>query len=274
MASTLGSVAERRRRLAEIVDSQGFCTMAELAALLGVSEMTVRRDVAQLVDQGRLSTFHGGVRAPGGQNFLGTDYAARTDQHREAKLAVGNEAVRLARSLSVIGIDSGTTGAVMAEILPDDCRLRVVTASLPVITALNTHRNVETTVLGGVLHVESQSFLGFGTANAAREVHLETFFMTASAASARGAYCTYETAAAIKRVLMDSADRVVFLTDSSKFQQGAMTRICGWEGIDTVLTDDQIDDHTVAYLESEGVTVCAVPTESPVGGQAMSGSVR
>lgn len=252
-------LSDRRDRLSGIVESRGFCTISELAQILEVSEMTVRRDVAKLVAQGGLEALHGGVRAPGRQNFLGTDYAIRAEFNRDVKLWLAERALELAEPLSVIGIDTGTTGVALAQLIPTSWRGRVVTSSLPVVAALNRHKDVEVTVLGGVLHVETQSIFGVSTAAAAREVHLETFFMTASAASERGLYCTYELGAAVRRSFMDSADRVVLISDSSKFREGSMTRICGWDKVDAIVIDDRLDDSTASFLEMQGVEVIMVP---------------
>lgn len=259
MTSVPSPTQTRREQLRDFVVSRGFATVAQMAELLAVSEMTVRRDVARLESDGLLTSFHGGVRAPSGGTFLGTDYALRVEVMREVKMRLAQAAIELIKPLSVIGIDSGTTGAALAQLIPDDRRLRVVTASLPVVTALNTHSSVDVTLLGGALHVQSQSFLGVSTAHAAADIHVETYFMTASAITDRGIFCTYETAAAIKRAFMASADQVVLISDSTKFHQGAMSRICGWDDVDVLLTDDLVHPAQVTSLRASGVDVIQVP---------------
>ena len=266
-SNAVRGATERRERLVDFVGSRGFCTITELAHALGVSEMTVRRDVRFLLEQRRIRAFHGGVSALGGREFLGTDYALRIDEHRALKDVLSIRAVEIAQGRSVIAIDSGTTGVAVAAAIPKSWELRVVTNSLPVITALNTQQGVEVTALGGVLHLESQSFFGVRTTSAVANFHVETFFLTASAISERGIYCTYEFGAATKRAFMDVASQVVLVADSSKFTAGAMTRVCGWDSINIVVTDDGVSEEMRDVISEAGVELVIADTHG-VGAHA------
>ncbi|QRP43190.1 DeoR family transcriptional regulator [Amycolatopsis sp. FDAARGOS 1241] len=79
---------ERRSRLVGLVEQQGFCTVAELSKVLGVSEMTIRRDARKLVREGRMRSVHGGVTMLPAAAIDGTDFRARSGRHSGAKQAI------------------------------------------------------------------------------------------------------------------------------------------------------------------------------------------
>lgn len=246
------SASERRERLAQFVTGQGYCTILELAQRFGVSEMTIRRDVGRLVGEGRLRSFHGGVGSLVPTDILGVDYTARHHSHADAKRAIAARAVRMVRPGAVIAIDAGTTPAGLAGLLGPELRAQIITPSLPVVSTLATHPGVEVTCLGGILHSESLSFSGPSTLAAISNLHVETLFLAASGLGERGAFCGNGFDAITKRALIDVSDNVVLLADASKFTTSSMVRVCGWDAIDVLVTDDALrreDEEMLAHYE-------------------------
>ncbi|MFJ4172068.1 DeoR/GlpR family DNA-binding transcription regulator [Paenarthrobacter sp. NPDC089714] len=258
----------RRERLVAVTEEQGYCTTAELSRIFGVSEMTVRRDVAKLVAEGRLRGVHGGVSSLGSQDLQGSQFNVRLVSHGDAKNALAARALELSADDTVIALDAGTTVALFAEQIPATGRLRVVTASLPVITALSANRAVEVVSLGGVLHPETLSFAGPSTVRDIEDLQVETLFLAASSLSERGAFCANDFDALTKRALIAVSHHVVLLADSSKFAARAMVKVCGWDAIDTLITDDGLDRETESYLVDSGVKIIKVPLQATVADQA------
>ncbi len=262
------SAPERREKVVQYIADQGYCTIAALSESLGVSEMTIRRDVTRLAAQGRVRSFRGGVGAPPRQDVVGSDYSLRDLKMGAAKRAIAREAIELVAPGSVIALDAGTTTSQVAQMMPADRKLQVVTHSLPAVSALVGNPGVEIICLGGILHPESLSFDGPATLAAIEALQIETLFLAASGISERGAFCGNGFDAITKRALIDVASSVVLLADSSKFDASAMVRICGWEVIDSVVIDDGVTTDQVRMFEQHGVQVKAVP----VGQDAAVGS--
>ena len=254
------SVPDRRARLVQHVTEQGYCTIIELAVRFGVSEMTIRRDVNALVTEGRLRSFHGGVGALSPVEALGVDYSARNETKAEAKLAIARHAATMIGTGAFVALDAGTTAAGVAGLLPTDAHFQVITPSLPVVVALTGHEGVEVTCLGGALHRESRSFAGPATLAAISNLQVEILFLAASGLSERGAFCGNGFDAITKRALIEVADRVVLLADSSKFSSSAMVRVCGWDAIDAIITDEGLSDHDREILDQSEVAVEIVST--------------
>lgn len=267
------SAEGRRKSLAALVEEQGYCTIAELSRIFGVSEMTVRRDVAKLVAEERLRGFHGGVSPVAAQELRGSQYSHRFVSKGDVKQSLARRALEFVRGGSVIGLDAGTTVAMLADQLPAHGRLRVVTASLPAVSALAVNPGTEVVCLGGVLHQDSLSFAGPATLNAIADLQIETLFLAASGLNERGAFCANDFDALTKRALIEVSDNVVLLADSSKFSIPAMVKICGWEAIGTLIIDDDLGAEAEALLRDNNVNVIKVDAHAPMPGHSDAGLV-
>lgn len=253
------SVETRRGIILQMVEEQGFCTIAELSEACGVSEMTVRRDVQILVEQDLLRSFHGGVSSFPSNDFRGSDYRERETSEGELKRILAAEAASMIDAGDSVAIDAGTTLAALAEEVAPRTGIHVVTASLPVIVALSKQEHTDLTVLGGNYHSESQSMSGPGGIQAIENLHVDTFFLAASRLSERGAYCANDFDAVTKRALIEIADRVVLVADSSKFNHSAIAKVCGWESIDEFVVDDGLSADMADYIRERGVSLRTVP---------------
>lgn len=254
-----GGARARADRLLTRVREQGFCSIAELAQELGVSEMTVRRDVARLAATGELRAVHGGVSTAVSRVLAeGTDYRERAGSMAGAKRAIAAAAVRLVTGGSSVAIDTGTTALELARRLPAELPISVVTPSLPVMVALLPHRGARVHGLGGDLHPATQSFAGPATAAAIAELRVERLFLAANGIRGTGVYCGNGFDAVVKRALIDIADEVVLLADSSKFRTTAMVRICPLEAIQHAVVDDGIEPEQERMLTAAGVRVQVV----------------
>lgn len=252
------SAAERRSRVVHIVTEQGYCTVSELSSTLGVSEMTIRRDIGRLVQDGRLRSFHGGVGSISPQEMLGRDYTDRNQSMAEAKRAIAEVAVTMMRNGEVIAIDAGTSGAQLAEALPRGDSLRVVTHSLSAITAMAGAVNFEIESLGGVLHLDSLSFGGPSTLNAISNLHIGTTFLAASSLNERGVFCGTGFDAITKRALIEVSERVILIADSSKLAESAAVKVCGWSSIDTWIVDEGVAGPDLPWLAEPPVNIVRV----------------
>jgi len=131
--------------------------------------------------------------------------------------------------------------------LPADRQLTVVTHSLPAMDILGERTGFTLIGLGGVFHASTRSFSGPDTRAAIRNLRLHTLFLAASGLSETGVYCSTPFDAETKRSLIEIADRVVLLVDSSKFSRTAPVFVCGLDAVDVIVTDAGIDSETAAY---------------------------
>jgi DeoR/GlpR family transcriptional regulator of sugar metabolism len=250
----------RRTALAELVQQQGFCRVPELSDQLGVSRITVRRDIAILEQHNLVRSAHGGAMAlsPAGP---GTHFRLRSDAHTAAKEAIGRAAIEYVNQHATgpLGIDAGTTGFQAARFIAPHAPLTVVTHSLPVMTELAQRPLVEVVAIGGVLHPETQAFAGPSTVAGYAGLRLGTVLLTASAVRDQMMLCGNAFDAETKRQMMAVADQVILLVDASKFEAVAPFQTAELSRVHVVVIDDQAPAALMESLQAQNLRVVVAP---------------
>ena len=230
------SAPARRRTILDAVDESGFISVSDLTLRLGVSDMTVRRDLRKLAQLGSVRVVHGGVSALTG-SLHSPAFGSRADLNSDAKRVIGAAAARHVSATATIAVDAGTTTYAAAQDLPASFRGTVVTHSVPVMQ-LMLNRGIGRVVgLGGELLPESQAFVGPRTVEATAGLSVEQFFLGAAAVDERGIYVATDHERPTKLAMMSIAREVILLVDAAKFGAPAPVLLCDWEGISTVITD-------------------------------------
>jgi DeoR/GlpR family transcriptional regulator of sugar metabolism len=227
----------RHTRILNALRQTGFQSVSALAAELDVSDMTIRRDLRKLEEAGELRVVHGGASLR--PSTVAEGYEARAVEHAQAKQAIGRVAAGLIATDETIGIDAGTTTHELAAALDDNFAGSVVTCSVPVIHAMAQRERVHLIGTGGDLYRASQAFVGPAAVESIERLRFKTVFIGAGGADERGLYVAADIERPTKRALMRGADRVVVLLDSSKFESFAPVRLCTWEEIDLLITDQE-----------------------------------
>ncbi len=245
----------RREELLRRLRATGYVSAPKVAAELNVSEMTIRRDLRLMADDGLAVRVTGGARLPDG---AGVPFEVRTDHSGAEKAAVARAAVALLDPGATVALDSGTTVSRLAEILP--AGITVVTHSVPVIAACAERDDIQLIGLGGIYHTGTRSFSGATVHAALDDIAVDVAVLSATAVDADGAYCADPYDADTKRAVASVARTVVIAADGSKFEARAPIRFRGAEGIDVVVTDERAPDDTLAALDAAGVRIVRAPS--------------
>jgi DeoR family fructose operon transcriptional repressor len=223
----------RRQQLLDRLAASGYVGSAEVAAELGVSEMTIRRDLQRLADDGIARRVPGGASLPGVRTA--ETFEIRSGSARSVKRGLAKAAVGLLGDAGTVALDAGTTVAELADLLPEG--VGVVSHSLPVVTACAAAGGREVVALGGFYEPSTRSFTGPTTWNAVRELTVDVAVLSCTALDDRGVYSASPVDAEIKRALIEVADRVVVLADRDKVGGRAAVRFASPESVDVVVTD-------------------------------------
>jgi DeoR family transcriptional regulator, fructose operon transcriptional repressor len=246
---------ERLQLIVARARSQGRVDVAALAAELGVTPETVRRDLTSLERQGLLRRVHGGaipVERLGFEPAVGQ----RAERNVEEKDRIAKAAIAELPVEGAILLDSGTTTARIAEMLPLDCELTVVTNSLPIALTLSVRPNLQVLITGGRVRSRTLAGVGDWTGNALATVRVDVAFLGANGVSVSHGLTTPDQAeAAAKRAMIRAARRPVVVADHSKLGADYFARFGEVTEIDTLITDTGADDDLVADLESAGLRV-------------------
>lgn len=248
------SAPARRRMIMEAVRDAGFISVTDLTHRLGVSDMTVRRDLRKLEQRGEVRVVHGGVSALHGP-LQNPAFVNRANIDSDAKKAIALTARTLIGPTDTIAVDAGTTAYALAQAIPEGFRGTVVTHSVPVIQLMLNRGLGRVVGLGGELLVESQAFAGQMTVEAASGLRVRTFFLGAAAVDKRGVYVATDTERPTKLALMDIADQVVLMADHGKFASSAPVLLCSHERVDTLVTDIDPPNAISRHLQETGTEV-------------------
>ncbi len=246
---------ERQREIMALALQHGRVDVAQLAHTFQVTTETIRRDLSELQGRRLVRRVHGGA-VPWETTGFEPLLAVRNDLQVAEKRRIARLAVQELPDSGTIIIDSGSTLTPLAECLPRDRELQVVTNSLLTAQALAKNDLVDVVVLGGGLRKNTFAMVDAQTVAAVGELSVDTLFISADGMSlTRGLTTPYREEAALKQAMIASAGRVVALIDFSKMGQKHLVRFADWSSIDVLVTDLRADDETVAAIEALGPTV-------------------
>jgi DeoR family fructose operon transcriptional repressor len=263
------STAPRRRdELLRRLEESGYVSSSTAAAELGVSEMTIRRDLGQLAAEGRVRRVVGGASLVDGS--AAPPFELRRTEAAREKDAIARAAVPLLRDAGVVALDAGTTVAALARRLPQG--LTVVTHSVPAITACTDRDDLEVVALGGTYHRATRSFAGPSTRAGLADLAVDVAVLSASAAGPGGVYSADPWDAETKRAMAAIAERVVLLLDHRKLDARAPMRVLGLDQAYAVVVDDQVSAERLAMLRERCERIVLADTGGPDVAPALAGS--
>jgi DeoR/GlpR family transcriptional regulator of sugar metabolism len=253
---------DRRHWILERVSEQQSIHIGELAQELGVSEMTIRRDVARLERDGFLRRTYGGATAHVTRS-LELAFNARALQHAGSKRLIGMAAAELVRDASTMFVGIGTTTEQFAYFLPARQDLMVITGSIPIASLLGT-RSPRVVVLGGSVRRDELSCIGPVAAATVRRYHADVAVLGAAGLSVRhGVSELNDEEAEIQRLMAQHSDTLVVIADSTKLGCTAPVRVTGAERIDTLVTDDGAPPEELERFRAAGTHVVIASRPSP-----------
>ncbi|MBL8711196.1 MAG: DeoR/GlpR transcriptional regulator [Rhodospirillaceae bacterium] len=232
---------QRDAILRDLVERRGFATVSDIAAELGVSEITVRRDLTRLEGQGLLLRTHGGAVAakPGGADTVDLDepsFDARRRRNGDAKERIGQAAAALVRPGATIGIDVGTTALEMARQLAPRADIKIFTNNVRAATLL-ADGPAAVYLPGGQLRAKELSIHGSIAVDQLQHYWLDQAFLGISGLTDQGMFDYSLEDTEIKRVYIERAKQIVALCDSSKFGRLSMVRVGTLRELDILITE-------------------------------------
>ena len=250
---------ERRDAILRALMPSGAATVAELAGELGVSEMTIRRDLNLLAGQRLVEKVHGGaVLATGGATE--PHFATKRRVNAAAKAAIAEAAVAMVRDGMTVALSAGTTTWQVARRLRQGVRdLTFVTNSLNVAGALEENGWHAIVVSGGSFRTPSDALVGPFANQILRQLNVDLLFLGVHSIDPRVGLTTPNIAEAeTNRVLVAAARRVVVVADSSKLGQVSLATFAAIDEVDELITDAGGDPALVAALRDAGLDVAVV----------------
>ncbi|GGC01108.1 DeoR family transcriptional regulator [Novosphingobium endophyticum] len=254
--------AEQRERLIlDAIAGTGFISYRDLEARLDASPATIRRDLTRLEEAGHILRVHGGAKLPDRpQSLAGTPFVQSITQHLPAKRAIGRAAAALCAPGEGIMVDGGTTTLQMCQHL-DGKDLQVLTNSLHIVNALLPQVGTRVLLPSGTVFREQNIVLAPTGEDSMPRFHAPKLFMGAAAVGLQGVMQPDVILVAAERRLIDRAETVILLVDSSKFRLSSGAIVCGLDEVDVLVTDPGIPDDMRAVLDAKAVRLIIAKTD-------------
>lgn len=253
--------AARRNAILDALRQKNFVSVGELSIRFDVSEVTVRRDLQALDEEGLLRRTHGGAVLSSPSTGHDPSFRTRMREQTAAKRAIGRAAAALLTDGDTVGIDVGTTTLEVANALGYRQHLTVFSASLQVALAL-AEGEADVYLLGGHLRKRELSLVGGLTLDALRKFHLDKAIIGAAGISATSGITESNLEdTEVKRVLIERARRRILVVDHSKFERVALAMVAPLSAIDVLVTDQAPTGALAAALRQAGVEVVVAAVE-------------
>ncbi len=244
----------RQKEILNTLHRDGRVEVPELAERLGISAITIRRDLDQLAESGALRRVRGGA-VTNSLRGEGLPFEVRAVDASPLKARLARAAVALIADGEAVAVDSGTTGAAAAVALAH----RSVTAmpfSVQGIAALAAGTGVTLLLPGGSVRRREGTIVGPLALQTVAGLRFDTAILTCCAAAPAVGVAAYDVDdAAIKRALRHASERTILIAEGAKFARSAMALVCRLDEVDVVVTDESAPADVLAGLMESGVQV-------------------
>ena len=252
------SVSKRHKIILGELEKEGYVKVSDLSERLGVSTVTIRKDIAALENKKMLFRSHGSISL----------YSSLTNERHidekekimvDEKLRIGEAANRLLESNDRIIIASGTTVLAFANKININEPLTVITSSVKVSLSLCYRNNIDVIQLGGSMRKSSASVIGREAEGLLDNISCNKLFIGVDGLDADFGLTTSNIGEAhLNQMMIRSALKVIVLTDSSKFGKRGFGKICDLSQIHHVITDSNASPSLVQLLREKGIEVTLV----------------
>ena len=242
---------ERQKRIEVHLGKVEFASLDALSELVDTSISTVRRDLDILESQGILKRTHGGARLINSKSDEFT-FSTRDTHQLDEKEAIGKACAEFISANQTIIVDTGTTCFHVAKYLEAKTP-HIITNSLPVANLFSSAGKMEVVVSGGVIYPKLGVLVGPLAVAAFGQVHADVAIMSCGGLTPEGITNSHGLLIEIQLAMMQAAGRVILCVDHTKFGRQSISRLCGLEAIDTIITNILPPVEMQAALEKAGV---------------------
>ncbi|MDR1178046.1 MAG: DeoR/GlpR family DNA-binding transcription regulator [Spirochaetaceae bacterium] len=251
---------ERYTRIITILKDQGFAKVDDLAQVLKVSDMTIRRDLDRCQERGILQRCHGGAL----MNRPEISFEDKSGKNREIKKSIARKAASFVEDGMTVFLDAGTTTYELARLIRNIPRLTIVTDDVHIMYSL-LDSPVELICIGGVAHKKTGCILGRFSEQMAEQMHFDISFIGTNAVDEE--FCSMtptQEKMFFKRVVLRHSGLCYLVADHSKFNKKALYMIDSLDKFSGVITDYAFTDDEQRLISEKKITVIAVENgESP-----------
>ena len=251
-------VEERRQYILELAQQRGRVLVAALSKDLGISPLTIRKDLEELQGRGILQRTHGGALLSDSGALFDPSLKEKERHQAGEKQRIAAAGAALVREGQCVLLDSGTTTMAIAKALKKFRRLTVVTNAINIAAELSS-KDFEIILTGGTLRKNSSSLVGPLAEDTLRDIHADILFLGADGFDIDiGLMTPNLLASRVNRAMVRSASTVVAVCDSTKFSRRSLSKIVDLESIHHLITDRNLPQHIADAIRERNVILTLV----------------
>lgn len=244
----------RQNAILEIARAEGKVAVEDLAERFQVTLQTIRRDLSDLADAGKLDRVHGGAVMRSGVTNIG--YEERRNLNADAKTAIARRCAAEIRDNTSLFLNIGTTTEAVARELLSHRNLTVVTNNINVANILAGNEGCEVIVAGGVLRRSDGGLVGDLTTHAIESFKVDCAVIGTSALDSDGDLLDFDLQEVrVSRAIIRQSRRVLLVTDASKLARSAPVRIASLSEVDAIITDQPLPEDLAARCAEWGTEI-------------------
>lgn len=251
-------IEERRQYILGLAEKNGRVLVEELSESLGISRITIRKDLDHLQGRGVLQRTHGGALLPGNGALADPSLEEKEVRHSQEKLRIAAAAANMVQEGHCILLDSGTTTTAIARALKRFSRLTIITNAVNIAGELSG-TDLEVILTGGSLRKNSFSLVGPLAEESLRDMHADILFLGVDGFDLEGGLTTPNLMESrVNRAMVKASTNVVAVCDSTKFKRRSLSRIVDASAIHQVITDSDLPLETAEALRAIGIKLTLV----------------
>ena len=251
-------IEERRQHILAIAQSEGRVRVRDLSKALGISQITIRKDLDHLQGRGLLHRSHGGALPAQPGALFDPTLQEKEKRHHNEKVRIAAAAAELVQEGQCVMLDSGTTTTAVALALKKFSQLTIITNGVNIAAELTgTHFDVILT--GGIVRKNSFSLVGPLAEDMLAEMHADILFLGVDGFDLDIGLTTPNLLESrVNRAMVGAATKVVAVCDSTKFDRRSLSRIVPATAIHHVITDTNLREETAEALRSLNIELTLV----------------
>jgi DeoR family transcriptional regulator of aga operon len=251
-------IEERRQHILSLVQHDGRVLVGDLSRDLGISQITVRKDLEYLQSKGLVQRTHGGALRVQSSALFDPSLQEKQKQHSQEKQRIAEAAAKMVEEGQCVMLDSGTTTTAIAHELRRFSHLTVITNAVNIAAELAS-TNFEVILIGGSLRKNSFSLVGPLAEDVLQEMNADILFLGVDGFDAEVGLTTPNfLESRVNRAMVKATRRIVAVCDSTKFGRRSLSRIVPPSAVHTVITDRNLPVPTAEALRAQNIEVILV----------------
>jgi DeoR/GlpR family transcriptional regulator of sugar metabolism len=244
---------ERQAYILHQVNLHNKVLSADLSVHINVSDDTIRRDLQELAEAGKLIKVHGGALSPSFHNGLHTSKEVYSYQQKKI---IAQKAASLIKDGMFVLTGGGTTIIELARALPQSLHATFISGSIPAIYEYMNHPNIDVIVIGDKISKNSKITVGLEAVSKIRQLKADLCFMGINALNLESGVSDNDwDVVQIKKAMVESSQRLVCLTIAEKINSQQPIQVCESSKINTLITELSADDPLLKPYVEAGITV-------------------